>query len=299
MVTGMNKMKWIVLLLLLLCAAATFDSGRLRGVLTGGQTPEKVTVAVSAVSPDVFAAGIVEGGERPVGLRFEVPGKITRVHVKRGDAVRAGQLLAELDAADYGLQLEAAQIQHRIAVDLNGGQAGATKQSQYQVELAENRIRQAERLLEKTRILAPTDGIVMTVPFEPGELTGPADGSEALEVVNRQRTRIRAWIEELDALRVAPGQPAGVTVAGMPEKVYRAVVVECADSVRPKTHRHLNPGERIDVRVREVMLDVQDGSALLIGLPVEVMIRTASAKDGSSKKSGREKSTVQRTRSGI
>ena len=46
-----------------------------------------------------------------IGLGFKTAGQIERICVKEGDYVRQGQLLAELDAADYRLGVEALQIQ--------------------------------------------------------------------------------------------------------------------------------------------------------------------------------------------
>ena len=42
--------------------------------------------------------------------------------------------------------------------------------------------------------------------------------------------------------------------------------------VAPKSQRHLKPGELIDIRVREVIIELADGADLLIGLPVDVFI---------------------------
>lgn len=47
-----------------------------------------------------------------ISLGFKTAGQIERIHVQEGDYVRRGQLLAELDAADYRLGVEALQIQY-------------------------------------------------------------------------------------------------------------------------------------------------------------------------------------------
>jgi multidrug efflux pump subunit AcrA (membrane-fusion protein) len=61
--------------------------------------------------PDyVSASGSVEAA-RSVDAAFQIGGKIARVCVEEGQAVHKGQLLAELDGADYGHALEAASAQ--------------------------------------------------------------------------------------------------------------------------------------------------------------------------------------------
>jgi hypothetical protein len=42
--------------------------------------------------------------------------------------------------------------------------------------------------------------------------------------------------------------------------------------MQPKSHRHLNPSERLDVRVRKIVVELDDGADLLIGLPVEAAV---------------------------
>jgi len=152
------------------------------------------------------------------------------------------------------------------------------------VALAEAALRRERLLLEKHRLRAPIEGIVLRATFEPGELTGPADEGALLTLVNRDTINVRAFVEELDALRVHPGQHATVTAAGSRGRTYPGIVRTCSPDVHPKSHRHLKPGERLDVRVREIVIELEYGADLLIGLPVEVLIeplpQTAAA-DGS------------------
>jgi hypothetical protein len=51
--------------------------------------------------------------------------------------------------------------------------------------------------------------------------------------------------------------------------------------------RHLKPGEMVDVRVREVLIELVDGSDLLIGLPVEVFIERGPAEAESANRPDR------------
>ena len=130
-----------------------------------------------------------------------------------------------------------------------------------------------ERLmLGKVQLRSPIDGVILQASAEPGELVGPTDERDLFTVVNRDQIRVRAFVEELDALNVTVGQRATIAVVGRTDRQYLGQVASCSPHVRPKFHRHLKPGERLDVRVREVVIDLTDGSDLLIGLPVEVFI---------------------------
>ncbi len=141
------------------------------------------------------------------------------------------------------------------------------------VTLAEGVLRRERLMLEKTLLTAPTEGIILRVLAEPGELVGPNGDHELLTLVNRSQTCVRAYVEELDALNVTVGQQAVVVADGRPDQPFQGVVQSCSPYVSPKSHRHHEPGELLDIRVREVIIELSDGGDLLTGLPVDVFIR--------------------------
>jgi multidrug efflux pump subunit AcrA (membrane-fusion protein) len=233
----------------------------------------------------VFAEGTVEGAQREIALRFEVSGRIKVVHVLEGASVKAGDVLAEMESDLAELQLTEAQTQLKIATaerDRILAASGGRNQTPLSPEektitdgnaaLAEAAVRRELLLVEKTRLRAPIDGIVLRVAAEPGELTGPTDERDLFTLVDRAHTRVRADVEELDGLRVMPGQLAVVSAAASPDKTFRGTVLTCSPCFRPKAQYRLKPGERLDIRVREVVIELDDGNDLLIGLPVEVFI---------------------------
>ena len=124
-------------------------------------------------------SGIVRAANE-VNLGFKTAGQIARIHVAEGDYVRRGQLLAELDDADYRLAVEALQIQYDQLKD----EVGRTKQlfgeksvsandyekavaglRQLGVQLQANRNK-----LDYTKLYAPMDGYVQKVNFSPAEM---------------------------------------------------------------------------------------------------------------------------------
>jgi len=81
------------------------------------------------------ASGNVEAAETAY-LSFQVPGQVRKVFVEEGQAVRAGQVLAELDVRDYESRVSAAASQTGVAsASLQKADAGLRKQ-----ELAQARI---------------------------------------------------------------------------------------------------------------------------------------------------------------
>jgi macrolide-specific efflux system membrane fusion protein len=296
-------MRWFIMLAI---AAAMFGlvyliDGQWR--LAPPQASEE-NAPSSAAAQQVFAAGAVEGEYDEIVLKFELPGRVRRVLVTSGTQVKAGQLLAEIDSVGQDLHVQEARAQWELASaerdlllagrHLTGTRwraaatpapAGATpplapaQVSEEEIKVADARIHIAEAalnyqrlLLNNTRLVAPVDGEIVHCELSAGDLVGPTDISQQLVLAPRGRTLVRAFVEELDALDVQAGQQAKVVVPARRDHIYRGVVSFCAPELRPKSLRHNLPGERFDIRVREVTIVLDETVSLLRGLPVEVFL---------------------------
>lgn len=300
-------MRWLTII-----AAATAVGWTTYVALDGGKSVPTVSgnsasrsVQKSREKARIFAAGIVEGVDAPVELRFESTGRVTAVRVSEGQSVQANQVLADQESEPSRMRVLQAKAQAEIAqIELNRikerqsqPQSVIRRRATTAVESSEALVnpvaytspdelaiaharltsahaawKQEHLHLEKTQLKAPFEGVILAVNMIVGDLAGPAGSQVKLTLVNRAKTRVRAFVEELDALDVAVGQRAQVAVAGKPGTVYQGTVISCSPYVQPKEHRHLNPGERIDVRVRTIIVELKDGADLLIGLPVEVFL---------------------------
>ncbi len=115
-----------------------------------------------------------------ISLGFKTAGQIERIHVREGDYVRQGALLAELDDADYRLGVEVLQIQYDQLED----EVERTKQLFDQKSISANDYEKAvaglrqlgvqlqanKNKLDYTKLYAPTDGYVQSVNFSPAEM---------------------------------------------------------------------------------------------------------------------------------
>ena len=289
-------------------AHATLNRAR-PGRASGHGTPQP---AAEEQDVRIFAGGIVEGARPEISLGFEISGRLRKVRVREGDPVQAGDVLAELETEDAELRLAEARAQLRLAVaerdnllaasapgraaPLAADGAGSASSGQVaerrrptttptgtatagaelaiaeaKVTLAETGVERELRALAKASLRSPCDGVLLAAVPQAGELVGPAD-RELFTLVDTRQIRVRAFIEEFDALRVAEGQRATVTAVGAPNRPYAGIVQSCAPGMHPKSHPHFKPGELLDVRVREIAIELDDGAGLLIGLPVEVFI---------------------------
>ena len=91
------------------CGGASHENSILRSVALTEPVLLENTHAINH-------SGIVREAHT-ISLGFKTAGQIERIHVREGDYVRQGQLLAELDDADYRLGVEALQIQYEQLKD--------------------------------------------------------------------------------------------------------------------------------------------------------------------------------------
>jgi membrane fusion protein (multidrug efflux system) len=153
-------------------ASAHFGATVALTVLLGGcssappaskETPQRVMVR----QPNRFehpltinASGNVEAAETAY-LSFQVPGQVRKVFVEEGQAVRAGQVLAELDVRDYQDRLSAAASQAGAAgANLQKANAGLRKQELAQAKVDMDRVEdeyKRMKALYERKSLAPND----------------------------------------------------------------------------------------------------------------------------------------------
>ncbi len=166
--------------------------------------PVFVTTVSPAPSTQMRVSTSVVSARVESELAFRTGGKVVERLVEVGDRVKAGQLLARLDAADYQLAVAAAadQVQaaavdarqaasdearlRRLLVDGSVGAADHERQ-QARAAAAAARLDQARRQLELARnregyaaLVAPYAGVVTAIRFERGQVVSEGQPVVAL-----------------------------------------------------------------------------------------------------------------------
>ncbi len=173
----MKRKKLLCLPALLLCLVCSCNEQKktslpIHSVEVTNPTPSCKTITKSY-------SGIVREAHE-ISLGFKTAGQIKRIHVKEGEYVRKGELLAELDDQDYLLGVEALQIQYdqlkdevartrklfeQKSVSANDYEKASAGLRQLGVQLQVNKNK-----LEYTRLYAPEDGYIQSVNFSPAEM---------------------------------------------------------------------------------------------------------------------------------
>ncbi len=182
------KMLFVIIaaVALVACAPKAPDEEPIRSV-------KLVTVAPGPLDAAHEYAGDIRA-QTENRLAFQVSGKLARRLVDVGQAVKAGQVLAELDAQDYALALQSAAAQQQAAQtqrDLAAADLKRFRELQQQgfvsgaeIERREAGLRAADATLQQARsqvalqgnqnryavLRAPAAGVVLAVDAEPGQV---------------------------------------------------------------------------------------------------------------------------------
>jgi RND family efflux transporter MFP subunit len=205
-----------------------------------GTTPKpvqvKATVTRRTIATEVKATGVIKprvGAEVRVGSRAS--GVVGRLLVQIGDAVRKGDLLAELDTrellaredqAEAALASASAQLDYALADlrrkqalegliaagDLDLAKRGAAVAEQQRAEAAAA-LTYARTQLAYARIEAPISGVVSSVATQEGETVSASLAAPTfVTLVDLSRLEVWAYVDETDIGRIQLGQLASFSV---------------------------------------------------------------------------------------
>lgn len=187
-------------------------------------------------------------------VKARVPGVLRNLTVREGDPVRAGQVIARMEPAEYDqryqqarLQAQAARAQVEIAqrqYDNNvaleqqnfiSPTALATSRANRDAAQANYRAAQAgaavaQHSVADTVLTAPITGTVSRRLTQPGERVMPE--APVVEIVDLSQLELQAPVSPGDSLKVRAGQTARLTVEGASDTVT-ATVTRINPSAQP------------------------------------------------------------------
>lgn len=168
----------------------------------------------------------------------------------------AAQELARWEAEVAALKAEVLAAKARLDLLLAPPREDELAAARARVDAARARVEQAQEELRRTRLVAPAPGEVLAVQCQVGERIDLTDPQPVVILADTRRRRVRAYVEELDAVRVRLGMPARVTADGLPGKVFHGQVVEIMPRMTFKQVWSDRPGERYDAKTREVVVEL-------------------------------------------
>lgn len=273
----------------------------------GEPPPRPVMVVRPGGGPEAalsaYAGEVRAREESP--LSFRVGGKLLHRNVDAGNRVKRGQVLAELDAADLGLQAQALQAQLAAAeADLaraRGDRDRYAKLEQQQVvsrsafdaqnaayKAAEGQARAARAQLDEARnrtgysqLLAPRDGVIATRQVEAGQVV--AAGQTAFTLAADGGREVAISLPEGRIREFSVGQPVMVELWNAPGQRLAGQIREISPAADAQTRTFAARVELVGDAVNTVELGqsarvyVQEtGAQAALSVPLPAVQRGAN-----------------------
>ena len=276
------------------------------------------------VEKTVVASGSVESVNE-VDVGAQVSGKITKLYVKLGQEIKKGEMIADIDSTtqintlntkkaalvSYQAQLKAKKTAYDVALssynrlsklytqkatslDSVNTAKSTLDNAKAEMEAIEANIKQAEIEVNTaetnvgyTKITAPMDGTVISVPVSEGQTVNANQTTPTIvTIADLSQMKIKPEISEGDITKVKAGQEVSFTILSDSQTVYHSVI----DSVDPANTTTSDSSSTSSLSsssssttsaiyyYANVLIDNPDRT-LRIGMTTENNIKIANAKD--------------------
>lgn len=213
-------------------------------------------------------ATVVAPWTRRAYVTSKLPGRIVKLHVRPGDTVEAGQVLAELDSLDlhtlrlnYQKTLNEYELSAKILASLTPAAKAGSVPAQRLVEV-ENAHQQNQNSLDVLRakalglrvpeaelnlsaegdatalrlsIASPIGGIVVHADVAVGKFVEPTE--HLFDIVDTSRVWVKIGVLERDLHRVQEGQAVNVVFNGLSGRTFSTKVDKLGLLLDPQTHQ--------------------------------------------------------------
>lgn len=205
------------------------------GDTTSAEDARAKNVSISAVSKQTFVHAIdVQGtvdGDENISYSSKVPSVVTKVLVKAGQRIAAGQVMAELDSKAVKAQLDAMKKQYELVNtlyekrkelwDQKIGSEIEFLQAKNQKESLEKNIQAMKENLDMYFIKADYSGTVDVVDLKVGQNVIP--GMPYIIVVNPSKLKIKANLSEAYAGLIKVGDVVSIHFPDLNKNITASV----------------------------------------------------------------------------
>ncbi len=259
------KKRFFILLGLLVAAGAAYYFFSSNNKQETTYLTESVTRG--NVEKTVVASGSVESVNE-VDVGAQVSGKITKLYVKLGQEIKKGEMIADIDSTtqintlntkkaalvSYQAQLKAKKTAYDVALssynrlsklyaqkatslDSMNTAKSTLDNAKAEMEAIEANIKQAEievntaeTNVSYTKITAPMDGTVISVPVSEGQTVNANQTTPTIvTIADLSKMKIKPEISEGDITKVKAGQEVSFKILSDSQTLYHSVI----DSVDP------------------------------------------------------------------
>lgn len=277
------------------------------------------------IEKTVVASGSVESVNE-VDVGAQASGKITKLYVKLGQEIKKGEMIADIDSTtqintlntkkaalvSYQAQLKAKKTAYDVALssynrlsklytqkatslDSVNTAKSTLDNAKAEMEAIEANIKQAEIEVNTaetnvgyTKITAPMDGTVISVPVSEGQTVNANQTTPTIvTIADLSKMKIKPEISEGDITKVKAGQEVSFTILSDSQTVYHSVIdsvdpanttTSDSSSISSSTSSSNSSTTSAIYYYANVLIDNPDRT-LRIGMTTENNIKIANAKD--------------------
>ena len=277
------------------------------------------------VEKTVVASGSVESVNE-VDVGAQASGKITKLYVKLGQEIKKGEMIADIDSTtqintlntkkaalvSYQAQLKAKKTAYDVALssynrlsklytqkatslDSVNAAKSTLDNAKAEMEAIEANIKQAEIEVNTaetnagyTKITAPMDGTIISVPVSEGQTVNANQTTPTIvTIADLSKMKIKPEISEGDITKVKSGQEVSFTILSDSQTVYHSVIdsVDPANTTTTDSSATSSSTSSSSISTTSaiyyyanVLIDNPDHT-LRIGMTTENNIKIANAKD--------------------
>jgi multidrug resistance efflux pump len=244
-------------------AELALREAELRRVINGARAQERRAAAAELAEVEAIMLNARAESERRQRLLHE--GVISRAEAEEADRMaRVAQ--AKVDAA-------------RQRVDLINAEAREEDRAraESEVSMARARVAEARALYENTFVRAPIDGVVLRRHRKHGESVSTQFDTPIVTIADDSVRRVRVDVDEADVAGIEVGQHAYVTADAFGDRRFPGRVIRIGRLLGRKNVRTEEPTERVDTKVLETLVQLEDGRELPLGLRVQAFILDRAA----------------------
>lgn len=288
-----SLLRWLVIL------AVLGGAGYLvvHSIRQGEEAEKPFEVVDTASRRDIESNLLLTGEVKPafqVDVKSEVSGKVKQIAVQPGQFVKKGDLLFIIDDTDLLTEKASAETDiegAQLSVNKNRGnyeraralyeQKLISKEvfanleadlaiAENSLDKAKSRLQIVEDKLSKTRILAPSDGTVLDIPVNEGQVVVAAasvnSGTILMSFADLSRLLIYSHVNQADAPRLRHGLPIEVNMPMTPDEPVKARIEFIAPLATVKNNIK---GFEVQAVIEENDGRLKPGMSVSMNVPVE------------------------------
>ena len=182
--------------------------------------------------------------------------------------------LIDLEKAEDGMKITRAELSESKA-NLKKFMRGVRKEeiegAKSVVEKIGSELSYYQAVLKDYTIHSPIDGLVAKLSRNSGESVDV--GAAFMKIIDPDKLRIRAELEESDVGKVVEGQPVEVFVDAYEGRVYKGMTYQVFSILKRYSLRVFDPSAGYDINAQDIFARLDDFSGLKHGMQVTVSFK--------------------------